>query len=234
MMTTEIYVRNNPYRTYTNRRSDEFATARMERVLDALYRYAKIGFYRTDANLDVHGVDVILSGVGKYRQMMVDEKCAIKYWDKELTTYSCELTCSTNKAGDGYGWFAQENNDYMRTTHYAFVWLKANDSSLRHVNEVELVIVSKHDLQAYFQQVCNPEGRETKALIGDLLRSSDRVTISEDVKLVRCTRLQPEEPVNVLFSKALLMGMATASYHFTEKDINTAVAKNIAYNRNRR
>ena len=220
MRTTNIstgYARN-----FTNRRADECATARMEKVLDALYRYADIGYSRTDATLDIHGVDVVLSGINPDSPLMVDEKCAIKYWDRDLGTYSCELTCCSNRSGDGYGWFAAENNDFMQTTHYAFVWPRATDRDLRHVTEVELAIVDKHDLQAYFQRVCNPDGLETKDLIDYLLQSSDRVTINGDVKLVRCTRLQPEEPVNVVFSKELLMGMATAAYRFDENDIKTA------------
>ena len=55
------------------------------------------------------GIDVI------YKDFLIDEKCALDYINKPLSTFAFELS-SVNKNGERYdGWLVNKN---LVTTHY--------------------------------------------------------------------------------------------------------------------
>lgn len=97
----------------SNRRKDLAASKRMEQVMSAVY--AKFGWQELrpcNSELDKRGIDIVLQ-TGQ-ETIWADEKAATSYWNRDLKTYSCELSCERTKGG--YGWFAKKSNSYMLNT----------------------------------------------------------------------------------------------------------------------
>lgn len=210
-------------RFHHNRAHDVRVSQRMELVLDGLYQQLGWKTRRTDRELDLHGVDLIATLPREpARELFVDEKVATRYWDRELNTYCCELTCDTNRSG--LGWFAPEQRDYYRTTHYLFVWVRAEDAELRRLNRVEVMLVKKQDLHRYFEYIVGRKALEkgTIAFCERALAGGARVDLAPGVTLKKNT-YGPEKSVNVIFSKDILARLAAFNRTFYGRDCRNAI-----------
>lgn len=202
------------------RRADISASERMEQVLDGIYKMLGWKFQRTDRSLDIQGVDVIMQNPVDTRfGMMVDEKTATRYWDRELSTYCCELTNDCNRSRAG--WFAPEQNSFYKTTHLEFVWVRSEESELWHITSVELMLVKKKDLQNYFVSLVGKENLKdgTAAFCELALRNSNRIELAPGVVLKK-NLYGPEKSVNVIFSKEILAQVAIFARKFEGSEIN--------------
>lgn len=204
---------------YSNRQHDINIDSRVRYILDSIYNFENIHYIRApNRNFDIHGVDVIMRSKRTDSLMWVDEKCATHYWDKDLNTFSCELTCSKTK--NGLGWFAQENNPFSSTTHYMFVWVRASEQGLIHLDSVEFMIVNKYDLQKYFNLCVGCDNNiSTTELIDKVLGNNKWIQFNSDIKIKRCD-IYPEFPVNVIFSKELLQNLSIWHKIYSKDYIN--------------
>lgn len=219
-----MYTANNP-KSYasTNRDHDVSVSKRMEFVLNGFYRLLGWKTRRTDAVLDLRGVDLIATLPGDAsRDLFIDEKVAARYWDRDLQTYCCELTCDTNRSG--LGWFAPEQSDYYRTTHLMFVWVRAEDQELRRLNKVELMLVKKQDLHRYFEYIVGRDALQdgTQAFCERALAGGIRTELAPGVTLKKNT-YGPEKSVNVIFSKEILSKLAAFNQTFDGSDCRKAI-----------
>lgn len=171
-------------------------------------------------------MDVVLKSGKSDSLLWVDEKCATHYWDKALNSYSCELTCQKNS--NHLGWFAEEANSFYGTTHYMFAWVRALEPELIHISSLELCMVAKHDLQAYFRMTAGfSAGTPTGEIVTSLF-STERIAHVGALKIKQCN-ICPEFPVNVIFPKDLLVQMSTWHRVYSRFDVRDALrmAKNI-------
>jgi hypothetical protein len=185
---------------YSDRFSDIELNRKVENVLDKIYKSEGIRYVRSCHQDDLRGVDLYIFSPNDC-SLIIDEKCATKYWDKELSTYSLELKCDSTKTG--LGWFAPEENDYYLTLQYMFIWLRANDPNLSEITSVELALVDKHALQQYvLSELGSRPGLSTEKLCDEYFSGSDRnrIVINSDLRLVR-SEIAPEWPVNAVLSK---------------------------------
>lgn len=185
---------------FSNRKSDESVDKRVQFLLDSIYE--KEGFRckrPNDEKIDKRGVDIMLHSPNTDSILWVDEKCATHYWDRNLDTFSCELTC--NRTKDHLGWFAQERNGYSATTHYMFVWVRALEKELVHISSLELALINKHDLQTYFRLSadCNAD-TPTSEVITKLFGQNPVVEVNKNLKVRKC-EIFPEFPVNAMSKK---------------------------------
>lgn len=221
-----------PNRQSTNSRAHDIQVSnRMEFILDGLYRRLGWNARRTARELDLQGVDFIATLPGDpRREMFVDEKVAAHYWDRDLNTYCCELTCDTNRSG--LGWFAPEQKNYYRTTHLLFVWVRAEDAELHRLNKVEVMLVKKQDLYRYFEYIVGRDALDNGTLFfcEKALAGGTRAELAEGVTLKKNT-YGPEKSVNVIFSKEILAKLATFSRTFNGRDCRDAIIaeKNARY-----
>lgn len=194
-----------------NRIRDNALCRRMEYVLDAVYHDRGISSRRVSSQCDgirrsiqLGGTDVFIRGIGNtcFSEMLwVDEKCAVKYWNKSLDTFSFELASANNP--DGLGWFLADTN----TTHYMLVWPRCADSQLQYFLSLELMLVSKKDVQRLVRTVT---GMDLKKLAETVSAALPRAYFDGDARVVRSLAL-PERPVNVVVPKALLRDIVV--YH---------------------
>ena len=120
------------------RREDEKYTLAAGEFGKALYM--ELGwypdmYYINDIPTQKAGIDIIMDTA--QGPIYIDEKMAIKHRDKNLATYSLELSSQNNKGGQG--WLTSQES---KTTHYAFTWLRA-DTALNVVHSWQTALVKK-------------------------------------------------------------------------------------------
>jgi hypothetical protein len=205
----------------SNRRKDLAASKRMEQVMSAVY--AKFGWQELrpcNSELDKRGIDIVLKTGDE--TILADEKAATSYWNRDLKTYSCELSCERTKGG--YGWFAKESNSYMLNTHIIFIWVKALEKELIHISSIRFLIVDKHILQKYFEMAVGLNADEdTKTYLGRLeWDENGKHIINEDVYLKKCD-IYPEFPINVIFSESILRYLADEHFELSRFEVRDAL-----------
>lgn len=205
----------------SNRRKDLAASKRMEQVMSAVY--AKFGWQELrpcDSELDKRGIDIVLKTGDE--TILADEKAATSYWNRDLKTYSCELSCERTKGG--YGWFAKESNSYMLNTHIIFIWVKALEKELIHISSIRFLIVDKHILQKYFEMAVGLNvDEDTKTYLGRLeWDENGKHIINEDVYLKKCD-IYPEFPINVIFSESILRYLADEHFELSRFEVRDAL-----------
>lgn len=205
----------------SNRRKDLAASKRMEQVMSAVY--AKFGWHELrpcNSELDKRGIDIVLKTGDE--TILADEKAATSYWNRDLKTYSCELSCERTKGG--YGWFAKESNSYMLNTHIIFIWVKALEKELIHISSIRFLIVDKHILQKYFEMAVGLNADEdTKTYLGRLeWDENGKHIINEDVYLKKCD-IYPEFPINVIFSESILRYLADEHFELSRFEVRDAL-----------
>ena len=205
----------------SNRRKDLAASKRMEQVMSAVY--AKFGWQELrpcNSELDKRGIDFVLKTGDE--TILADENAATSYWNRDLKTYSCELSCERTKGG--YGWFAKESNSYMLNTHIIFIWVKALEKELIHISSIRFLIVDKHILQKYFEMAVGLNADEdTKTYLGRLeWDENGKHIINEDVYLKKCD-IYPEFPINVIFSESILRYLADEHFELSRFEVRDAL-----------
>lgn len=205
----------------SNRRKDLAASKRMEQVMSAVYaKFGWQGLRPCNSELDKRGIDIVLKTGDE--TILADEKAATSYWNRDLKTYSCELSCERTKGG--YGWFAKESNSYMLNTHIIFIWVKALEKELIHISSIRFLIVDKHILQKYFEMAVGLNADEdTKTYLGRLeWDENGKHIINEDVYLKKCD-IYPEFPINVIFSESILRYLADEHFELSRFEVRDAL-----------
>lgn len=97
------------------------------------------------------GVDVGFY-LGEDGYFLADEKMAVRYINKDLSTFSLELKCLNRKGKEITGWFI---NPEIENSHYVLGWIVAKKDSniaLEDILQVEVAIVSKEKIKAYISE----------------------------------------------------------------------------------
>ena len=199
-----------------NRKNDSMVEREIARFIDErLYSYKPLFncFERTDGKDEqISGSDVILSSCdGILDKCVVDEKVAARYANRELDTFSLELSFIGKDGRLRKGWFI---DDSKKTEYYLFGWVKADIPFLEeekrydtdkithdNIRELEWALVSKKDILGFLEErgwtidrlqmqdkkIRENGGVRTKDFINDVsFRYSDRYI---------------EKPINILLKK---------------------------------
>ena len=170
----------------------------------------------TKANLK--GIDILLSK--NVNDLYVDEKIATRYINKDLKTFSFELSSSNNV--NNSGWFLK--NNYNLTSYYLIGYLKGNLNK-KEINEVELLLLSKSKMWEYL----NKNKFNLKYI--ESIRNGNAHPINskkgrdyyytgiEGTKIVHSKQLI-ESPINILFDKKLLIKLCDNHFLYKKKILN--------------
>ena len=151
-------------------------TARAGMIHDILLHRAGEDFERIyNKDLQTRGIDLVLRGTA-----LVDEKAAIDYRQKDLRTYSFELSTKMKFRGrDGRdhwqrtdGWFM---SDFQKNGYYMLQWFKS-DAAIKNVESCETALVRKDAIKAYLAE--KGLGTDMLSMIKDeiLTRQGDAYT----------------------------------------------------------
>lgn len=182
------------------RQEDERLEKVLAEYLDRnLYTYQN-GFYDVDRKgitkeLNIKGVDIQVD------DMLIDEKMATSYINKDLQTYSLELMFLNRKGKETKGWLLKEDS---LTTHYVLGWITAKKDkniSLSDILYVEIVLLDKKKIKAFVAE--NIDLNKVEKLY-ELKQNTD---FRNGFKLVHSKHLV-EKPFNIIVTKEKYIELA--------------------------
>ncbi|MFB9056919.1 hypothetical protein ACFFU9_09210 [Mariniflexile ostreae] len=120
----------------------------LSRYLDNIYKSKKLKFERIcDINQQLQGIDIVIHH--HKETYFIDEKAQLHYLNKDLPTFTFELSYLNKNNQIKEGWLL----DNHKLTQYYFlitgIFLKANTKTLSHINDIEklkIISVNKHKL----------------------------------------------------------------------------------------
>ena len=209
---------------------DETYTRAVEAFLDTVY-YNMTSPYDTSKKLSDHlsrneydveaqkkGADIFLER-SPTETMIVDEKFAINYREKDLRTFSFELE-SRARSGDGWverpGWFINPEN---QTTHYMLLWFKS-DHDISTMYDYEACLVSKQaikdqlaregvDVHEMFRAFKDCVEHQIEPPAGCKMSfGQDKITMDfNGYRITQSTQFE-EAPINIIIPREKLREMA--------------------------
>ena len=205
-----------------NRKAEERNTAFLNGTVDKLL--AGNGYFvfrEKEKDGQIRGIDLYLFPNGSDDILLVDEKAAVEYWDRDLETYSIEFFTSNNVKNQG--WFV---NDISETTHYLFLCPRSLTADMRDVYSLEGILVEKKKLKDYFRQHGIFGADDVKRLLDFKGMYSDgkkECYSQSGLKIVQSLN-KKEMPINVLVPKKDLLKMAVDTVFFNDLEETTKEA----------
>lgn len=218
------------YRNYDNR-----ACEIVNNFLDSkLYPYFTKKFKRiNNTEKQIQGIDCAYKTIND-NLYACDEKAAVKWTNKKLTTHAFELQF-INRAGSlQKGWFLAENQinnsynlvytDKINDDEGDFDYFSFTEDQIR---ELHSYIVMKNKIKQYLYSLgvseekmlakCK-EIRETdgKCDMGDIEKDGYRFSFSKKL---------PEKPINILIDRKMLDVLADITYTYENGAINLSIKK---------
>ena len=170
----------------SNRYQDTINSKEVEKFLNK-YLYKKEFERVSDKARQLKGIDVI------YGDYIIDEKCALDYINKNLQTFSFELS-SVNKSGQRYdGWLI---NKELETTHYLLCYINKckvdRNPTCEAIEEMEVILVEKKKLIDFIEAKCDrlPE-------IIKVAKSVSSTFNHKGFKIIKSNH-KAESPINIL------------------------------------
>ena len=188
------------------RKEDEKCSDIVSNFLNENFYSKKCKFFERicDKERQIQGIDIIFDLNGQ--KYVCDEKAAIRYVNKNLRTFSLELSFKDRGGNLHDGWLIDETkiND-----SFLFIWIdKAKHdilSSKDDIQELEIALVNKKTIIEHLESI----GWEIPKLIkkSELIREDENENcgnLYEDGCKFVCSRFLYEKPVNVLLKRDLL------------------------------
>lgn len=187
------------------------------------YFYPYIGLPYTrisDMNSQFKGIDVSIYNGNRY--IYIDEKGAMTYINKDISTFAFELSYKNTHNIIQQGWLLDKAKI---TDLYLLAWLRATkdyEITKDDITLVEAYIVSRSGLLKYLDEnfgysrekllELDREVREGNQLgfsyvIGNVRKKGYKIMLSSHLA---------EQPVNIIISKELLREVASARYYITK------------------
>lgn len=190
-----------------------------ERCADIISSFLDKNFYSTieyssferiyDKTRQVEGFDVIIKDLNE-NIYGIDEKAAIRYVNKNLQTFSMELSFINRGGKINDGWLFDENK---KNNYFLFVWIDKADNDIivseTDIKEIEVALVSKNKIIEYLESIgWNKINLYKKA---EKIRLSDneyKGNLNRDGCKFVCSRHLVEQPVNILISRKKLLTLS--------------------------
>lgn len=156
----------------------------------------------------VAGADIIISIPSlNIKNAIVDEKAAVRYVNRHLSTYSLELSF-VNRAGEvSNGWFIKPSN---KTEYYLLQYIKADVKDWKeitkdNITEIEVILVSKQAIKDRLAQ--DHLNDNNLKYIADEVRAGRGEKFLHRVEdfpyYLRYSETLKEKPINLIMTKEL-------------------------------
>ena len=213
---------------YLDRRKEDVRKTKiLENFMDTVYSKNDFHIERVDdIDLQKKGVDLIHIDENNVIHY-IDEKYAIKYYNKDLKTFSFELFALNNK--DKKGWFISPNT---QTTDYCLLWFQS-DENFENIYTYDLCVIPKHKIvdflinSGYYSGIeqdflkywetdnnSNYNSNPNFYTVGEKNNKRRYLRLKNGCKLVQSIYLE-EQPINVIIPRTELYKLATK--HFFKK-----------------
>lgn len=222
MAQTQMHPQHRQDAARQRRVQDETYTRIVEAFLDTVYYNTTSPYdpskklsdhlHRNEYDVDAQkgGADIFFENTPQ-GNMIVDEKFAINYREKDLSTFSFELE-SKARGGDGWverpGWFINPDN---QTTHYMLLWFRS-DHDITQIEDYEACLVSKQAIKDKLAQ----DGIDVDKILpmfkeyAESVRGTtgDRITWEyQGYRITQSTQFE-EAPINIIIPRDKLRELA--------------------------
>ena len=206
---------------YESRRSEDVRKTKiLEKFVDKIYAENGIKIIRIeDEEIQKRGVDFV--HITENEQRCVDEKFAIKYFDRDLKTFAFELASYNNKNNEG--WFI---SDHILTTYYVILWFRS-DEELQNIYSYDLCYIKKEKIKEYLKTVgfCDEVVDDFNKYWANQTHTNPDDTyyekgdrryrdLQDGVRIVQSMQYKKESPINVVIPRKKLYKLA--ELHFTK------------------
>jgi len=166
------------------------------------------------------GKDVSFS-IENYNQIIVDEKAATHYINKDIPTFAFELSFLLSSHQEVTGWFLDTNK---QTEYYLLMWIKAKSNwniKKEDIQEISATLVSRKKIMDYLETI-SYDGEK-------LIRANNKIRSNNlDGALGKSnnssiyffsTKKLSEEPINIIIKRKILENLALRNYKITISNI---------------
>lgn len=184
----------------------------------------------TDADQQQSGSDLIVNINGL--KLTCDEKAAVKYIGKPLTTFALELGFMDNRQHQQHhlGWLIdpKHTNDL-----FSFIWLpQATRPDIQNPSDIiqcDIALVRKLDIMNYLESLgWNPKNLAKKEwCIRNGIGKTELGNFREHGLKFAISRFLHEQPVNVLLMKETYMEMAIGRYSIINNQLSYIFERDI-------
>lgn len=184
------------------------------RYLDSyLYPFISSHFFRMEnKNFQKMGIDVEVESKGS--KYLIDEKCAFYYANKNLQSFTFELSYNLSETIKK-GWFL---NTELKTTHYNLIWLNTinpqistSEITYNQIKNVEVMTVSKEVLKKYLKNLDLEEAKLEILAKEQRRKKVNRIVLKNGIELIFSEKLN-EKPINLKINKMILKELAEEHY----------------------
>ena len=163
----------------------------------------------SDREMQLSGVDVICRYPKLKDELLVDEKAATSWANREITTFAFELSFLLNES-EITGWFLSSGGR-SRSTHWLCIWPRTSGGHINSVGDIvsaEVMLISTRILRGWVRKMAVKSDISLEECIGRLRESEDENEILWAGLRVIISRKLPEQPVNLLIPKDVLFALS--------------------------
>jgi len=176
--------------------------------------------YHDKAN-QLLGMDVSFS-IENYNQIIVDEKAATHYINKDIPTFAFEISFLLPSKTEVVGWLIDRSK---KTEYYFLMWIKAKSNwniKKYDIQEISAILVSRNKIMNYLESISY--NREK------LIRANDKIRLNNldgqlgksknsSVYFYSSMKLS-EQPVNIIINRKELEKIALKNFKITKEKIS--------------
>ena len=167
----------------------------------------------TEKNLQLSGVDVKSNFIGDDEEILIDEKAATSWAFREISTFALELNFLMN-GEEIEGWFFPRKGKTL-TTHWLFIWPRTSGGDINSVEDIisaEIMLMKTRDLRRWIRRMASKSDTSIQECISYLRKSDSEKEINWCGLRIIISRQLPEQPINILIPKEILMGVNKGRY----------------------
>lgn len=159
----------------------------------------------TDKKRQLSGVDIICRHGDIPGELLIDEKAATSWANREIGTFAFELSFLLGDR-EIEGWFLERDRK-SETTHWLCVWPRTSGGQINSVEDIisaEVVLIECKSLRRWARRIAGKSTIYLEDCIQNL-RNSREIREMEWAGLrVIISRNLPEQPINLLVPKEIL------------------------------
>ena len=159
----------------------------------------------TDKKRQLSGVDIICRHGDIPGELLIDEKAATSWANREIGTFAFELSFLLGER-EIEGWFLERDRK-SETTHWLCVWPRTSGGQINSVEDIisaEVVLIECKSLRRWARRIAGKSTIYLEDCIQNL-RNSREISEMEWAGLrVIISRNLPEQPINLLVPKEIL------------------------------
>ncbi len=162
-----------------------------------------------DKERQLAGIDVICKHSEINGELLIDEKAATSWANREIGTFAFELSFLLGDKEIG-GWFLEKDRR-MDTTHWLCVWprtLGGQINSREDIVSAEAMLVRCKDLRRWARRMASKSSTSLEQCMDELRKTNQFSEVNWAGLRVIISRRLPEQPINLLIPKEILRSIS--------------------------